>query len=76
MNICLKSLGLDHLNVEERLDLIDELWESIEAERAMLPLSPAQLTELDRRLEAHLANPEDVVDWEDIKASVTERLGR
>jgi putative addiction module component (TIGR02574 family) len=67
-------LGIDRLGVEERLALIDELWESISG--AEVPLTDAQRTELDRRLAEHEANPDDVVPWEDVKSSLDKRLKR
>ena len=39
-----------HLSTEQRLDLIDQLWNSIDIER--LPLTPAQAVEIDRRVAA------------------------
>lgn len=73
MSISLKSLGIERLSVEERLALVEELWDSI-AEAT--PLTDAQRAELDRRLAAHEASPDDVVPWEQVKASITARLGR
>jgi putative addiction module component (TIGR02574 family) len=42
-------LDIARLSMEERLELIERLWDSLEAEN--LPLPPAQAAELDRRLE-------------------------
>lgn len=75
MSVSLKSLGIDRLSVEERLALVEELWDSI-AEDAAVPLTDAQRAELDRRLAEHEAHPEDVVSWEDVKASITARLSK
>ncbi len=41
-------IDFSHLSSEQRLDLIGELWDSIEADA--LPVSPALAIELDRRL--------------------------
>jgi putative addiction module component (TIGR02574 family) len=41
------SVDFRHLTTQERLDLIGEIWDSIEAER--VPLTSAQTAELDRR---------------------------
>ena len=60
----LKSLGIDRLPVEERLALVEDIWDSIAADSAALPLTDAQRAELDRRLAEHEANPDDVVPWE------------
>jgi len=76
MSASLKSLGIDRLSVEERLALVEELWDSIAEDSAAVPLTDAQRTELDRRLAEHEAHPDDVVSWEDVKASITARLKR
>jgi len=55
----------------ERLELVEELWDSIaaEAERDadVLPLTDAQREELDRRIAAHRADPSRVVSWEEVR---------
>jgi putative addiction module component (TIGR02574 family) len=37
------------------------------------PLTPEQAAELDRRLEAHRRDPNDVVSWESIKEDLARR---
>ena len=73
MSVSLKSLGIDRLSVEERLVLVEELWDSI---AAAIPLTNAQHAELDRRLADHEAHPDDVVSWEEVKATIAARLNR
>ncbi|HLQ27411.1 MAG TPA: addiction module protein [Acidiferrobacterales bacterium] len=70
----LKSLGIERIGIEERLRLVEELWDSIAADSSAVPLTEAQRTELDRRIAEHEANPDDVVPWEEVKTSITERL--
>ncbi len=59
------------LTAAERLELVEELWESIaaEAERDadVLPLTDAQKEELDRRIVAHRADPSRVVPWQEVR---------
>ena len=74
MAVSLKSLGIERLGIEERLTLVEELWDSIAADSAAVPLTEAQRVELDRRIAEHEANPDDVVPWEEVRASITERL--
>ena len=71
MSASLKALGIERLSVEERISLVEEIWDSI-AEATSL--TEAQRLELDRRLQDHEANPYDVVPWEVVKASITARL--
>jgi putative addiction module component (TIGR02574 family) len=44
---------LQHLPVEERIRLVEALWDSIAADQQALPLTPDQKVELDRRLDAY-----------------------
>lgn len=73
MSASLKAHGIERLSVEERISLVEEIWDSI-AEAT--PLTDAQRAELDRRLRDHRSNPEDVVPWEVVKASIATRLRR
>ena len=74
MAASVKSLGIDRLGVEERIALVEEIWDSIAADRAAIPLTVPKRDELDRRLADHVANPNDVVSWDDLKTSWDERL--
>ena len=74
MAVSLKSLGIERLGIDERLTLVEELWDSIAADSTALPLTQAQRAELDRRIAEHEANPNDVVPWEEIRTTITERL--
>src|SRR5581483_11226760 len=38
-----------HLPLEERIRLVEDIWDSIAAEQQAIPLTPAQKAELDRR---------------------------
>jgi putative addiction module component (TIGR02574 family) len=75
MSATVKSLGIDRLGVEERLNLVEEIWETIRVESESIPLTPAQRTELERRVAEDDANPDDVTPWEEVKASTLSRLG-
>jgi putative addiction module component (TIGR02574 family) len=73
MAVSAKTLGIDRLNIDERLALVDEIWASICADAATFPLTEAQRKELDRRL-ADDAFPDDVMPWADVRASIKARL--
>ncbi len=44
---------LQHLPVEERIKLVEDLWDSIAADQQALRLTVEQKAELDRRLDAY-----------------------
>jgi putative addiction module component (TIGR02574 family) len=76
MAISIKSLGLDRLRLEERLSLVEELWDSIAADSEAVPLTVPQSVELDRRLADHEADPTDVTSWDEVRSSVNDQLKR
>ena len=59
------QLNIDKMSVDERLELIGKIWDSIEE---LPPLTKAQKAELDRRIESYRASPGDGVTWEAVKA--------
>ncbi|MHB1233775.1 MAG: addiction module protein [Burkholderiales bacterium] len=44
---------LQELPVEERIRVVEDLWDSIAADQKALPLTASQKAELDRRLDAY-----------------------
>jgi putative addiction module component (TIGR02574 family) len=67
------------LPIDERLQLVEDIWDSI-AEEAnarpqSLPLTEAQRTELGRRVADADAHPEDSVPWETVRAQLFKRGG-
>ena len=76
MNASVKSLGIDQLPVEERLALVEEIWDSIAADNGSIPLTEAQREELEKRIAEDDANPHDVTPWDQVKASTLSRLGK
>ncbi len=76
MNATVKSLGIDHLGLEERLKLVEEIWDLIGARDEEIPLTNAQRVELEHRMAEDDARPADTVAWEDVKASALTRLGQ
>lgn len=68
MPVTIASLGLDKLSRDERLALVQELWDSIAAEPGPSLLTDAQREELRRRVADADANPDDGIPWEQVKA--------
>jgi putative addiction module component (TIGR02574 family) len=63
---------LMELTPEERIELVENLWDSIDQDD-MPPLTPEQQQELDRRYAEHLRDPSSAQEWEDVKARLLAR---
>lgn len=74
MGLMMRDLGLDHLSVQQRFELLGEIWDSIAAGSEPPPMSDARRQELERRLAAHEADPKSAVAWELVKAETLKRL--
>jgi len=61
---------IKQLTVVERLLIVQEIWDSIVADQEALPISEAQRDELDKRLEAYRAAPQEGSSWEEVKGRV------
>ncbi len=62
------------LAIDEQIELVEAIWDNIVSRNAVPPLTEAQKTELDRRLAHHLANPDDVVSWDEVKAAALAKI--
>lgn len=60
---------LRELPVQERLQAVEDLWDSIIGDDPdmAVPLTPALIEELDRRLAEHDASPGAAVPWEKVR---------
>ena len=67
-NMAINLSELLELSVEERLKLVESIWESIAEFPEGLELSAAQKQELDRRLDAYEKDTEAGVPWPELKA--------
>ena len=63
----LLKFDISELSIAERIQLAEDLWDSILEQQEQLPLSPAQQQELDRRLENYEKNPTTGSSWEEVK---------
>ncbi len=59
---------IENLSAAEKADLLDVVWESLEADAQSL--TDAQRVELDYRIERHEQNPSDVIPWEQVRAGL------
>ncbi len=76
MNATVKSLGIDRLGLDERLQLVEEIWDLIGVRDETIPVTAEQRAELERRVADDDANPNATVAWSDVKASAQAGLKR
>jgi putative addiction module component (TIGR02574 family) len=67
----LLKVEISQLSIAERIQLAEDLWDSILERQDELPLTDAQKQELDRRLESYQQDPTAGSTWEEVK----QRLG-
>ena len=58
------------LSVSERVQLAEDIWDSIVAAPESLPVTEAQQRELDLRRDAHAKDPASARPWEDVRAKL------
>ena len=64
--------GMRH--IDEQIELVEAIWDGIVSRGAAPSLTEAQKTELDRRLVDHLANPDDVIPWSEVRAAALAKI--
>lgn len=63
----LPELDLDRLSVDDRLRLLEEVWESLSRSGREIPLTPEQQAELSRRLdELDAEDGPKGIPWEEV----------
>ena len=68
------AIEIEKLGVEERLDLIEEIWNSLTSDPDQIPVPEAHKAELDRRLDQIEAGDDEGIPWEDVLNRIRNRL--
>jgi putative addiction module component (TIGR02574 family) len=58
------------LPVEERIRIVEKIWDSVADDAQQVPLEPWQVEELDRRLEELKKNPDAGKPWSEVKRQI------
>jgi putative addiction module component (TIGR02574 family) len=61
-----RAADFSDLTVEEKLQLIEELWDSVADDPQAVPLTDAQAEELDRRLDAYRQDGDPGRLWREV----------
>ena len=68
------STHLNALPIRERILLVEAIWDSIAADQAVLPFTPEQREELNRRLDAYEADQAKGQEAGELIAGIKKRL--
>jgi putative addiction module component (TIGR02574 family) len=60
------SIDISTLTVEQRLELLDEIWVSLYETPQAIPLTEAQREELDRRMDEVDQDGPDGIPWDEV----------
>ena len=75
MDLSTTLLQVKALTIDDRIWLVQAIWDSISAEPRQFDLTEAQRQELLCRLAAHKVNPQAVVPWNYVKSQALSRAG-
>ena len=65
---------LRELSVAERIQLVEDLWDSIAADSANVKLSVLQTEELDRRIKRLDESPAEWIEWSNLKDRILKSI--
>jgi putative addiction module component (TIGR02574 family) len=64
---------LFNLPVEEKLELVEALWNQIDDE--LMPVSKEEIKFAEERLQLHKQNPSEGLSWKELKKKVNGKYG-
>jgi putative addiction module component (TIGR02574 family) len=76
MGQALHTLGIDSMSIEDRIAVVQDIWDSVAVEAGLLPLSMAEKAGLDRRLDEDDTAPDNTISWGSIKTDAAKRWQR
>jgi putative addiction module component (TIGR02574 family) len=77
MSSATMDVSIDQLRglpLEKRLEIIEALSDSVEAEAGPFPISDEFADELDRRFQEHVDDPGSSIPWDQVRAEMRRQL--
>ena len=65
---------IQELSIEDRIRLVEDIWDSIAVEATNIPLQDTQRRELNRRLDRYTLDGADQISAKDAIAEIRHRL--
>ena len=62
-----------NMSVTERIQLVEDIWDSIAEVPEAISLTDTQKRELDHRLDAYRKNPNEGSPWEEVRKRIQKR---
>jgi putative addiction module component (TIGR02574 family) len=76
MTMSTSKTSVFDLSVSEKLQLLEDLWDDIASDPAVVPMYDWQKEELDRRKQNLLDKPGSTLSWDEIQRRVRARRGQ
>ncbi len=67
------KIDILRLSTAERIQLVEDIWDSVAEVPESVPLTDEQKAELDRRLDAYHQNPDEGSPWEIVRERIRGR---
>jgi putative addiction module component (TIGR02574 family) len=67
------AVDFSQLTFNERLQLVEDLWDSLELDQDQIPVPDWHREELDRRLAAYQRDPGAGASWEEVRERILKR---
>jgi len=62
------------LPFEEKVQLVFDLWDSIDMEKSKIPVPAADLAEVQKRIDEYLIDGDDGEPWDVVRKSISKKL--
>lgn len=69
-----RAIDIEKLDAEEKLRLIEKLWDSLDDDPSQVPLTQAQREELDQRLDEIEQGDDAGIPWDEVLSRIRKRL--
>ena len=66
MNTIIKK-EISGMSIDEKIHLVEDIWDMIADSEEELSLTPSQKIELDKRLENYCSEPDSGMSWDKLK---------
>ena len=69
-----RKIDFSHLSPEERIQLAEDLWDSLASMPEQVPVPEAHIREVDRRLDAYRQDGDPGLPWPEVLDRIEARL--